>query len=268
MTNKRKTIQILSVLIYLAMTTCLVMSEVHTNRELNIDGNSPLTYFWNIQLGGVDSSLIFDAMTMILLTTFSAYLYIYIKNNQSFVNVQQRIGYKLFIQKAVVRSFLSGFLLSVFSKIYQVILIISILKKFPSNVIFEQTLIQPPFNDNTLISWSMFVLLSSIGWGVYAIFILSIGLFIKKNSVFMIIGAVIGTLLIVGPAMLLIDKSLAFFLTVILLPSLVTPGQMNFIINNGHDYNVYFIFILSVTLYTSISLLIIKNWINQTQKNG
>lgn len=266
--NRRSKVQFLILIIYFVTITALVLNVLKVNSGLAVDGTMPLTNFWNIQLSGADSSLSLEIITMMLFTTFTPSLFIYMKNNQFFGNIHQRIGYEKFLKDSLVKSFMSAFILSFITKVYELTLISVLLNEFPSNIILEDNLIIPPFSDNTLKSWIIFVLLSSIGWGIYAVFIFSIGLFIKKNSLYLIIGAIVGSILIVVPGMLvpiLGALSVPFFSTWFL-PSLVAPGQMDFIISNGVNNNVYIYYIFSVLIYLTISWGLIQKWLVQKRE--
>lgn len=268
MIDKRKAVQILSLLLYLGVVSTIVIDTVHEYSDLPPIDHTLFTDFWYIQLGGPECSVMFHTLSMILFTTFSSYIFIYIKNNQSFLNVHQRIGYKGFVRTGFIRTFLAGAFLSALTLVYELVLFAILLKQVPSNIKLEECLIQPPFDDNTISSWLIFVLLSSIGWGIYAMFIYSVGLFINKNSVFIIIGAVIGILLIIGPVLLLVSEYLAFPLTVILFQSLTAPGQLNFNVYNAYNYNVFLISTLSGIFYLTASLGLANLWIKTKQKNG
>ncbi|BAK22247.1 hypothetical protein MPTP_1853 (plasmid) [Melissococcus plutonius ATCC 35311] len=54
---------------------------------------------------------------MILYTIFGSTLFIYIKNNHTFYNIQQRIGYVKFLKISAFITFLSTFILSIFTKV-------------------------------------------------------------------------------------------------------------------------------------------------------
>ncbi len=207
---------------------------------------------------------------MILYTIFGSTLFIYIKNNHTFYNIQQRIEYVKFLKISASITFLSAFLLSIFTKIYELLFIIILLRRFPSNIKLEKFLIQPPFNDNTLKSMIIFTLLSAIGWGIFAVFIFSLGLFIRKTSIYFVLGATVGTSLIVIPGIfvpILGIKSVPFF-SLWFLPSLIAPGQLNFAVSNGQNINVYTLFFFSFFIYSTISWILMRQWIIRKRRRG
>lgn len=92
-----------------------------------------------------------------------------------------------------------------------------------------------------------FTLFSAIGWGVFAVFIFSLGIFIQKTSIHFILGAIIGTNLIVLPTIFVFNlgiKSIPFF-SLWFLPKLIAPGQLDFNLANGHNINDYILFLFS-----------------------
>ncbi|NVY95967.1 hypothetical protein HU830_02010 [Lactobacillus sp. DCY120] len=203
-------------------------------------------------------------MALSFLTSYGSFKSIYIKNNNYFNNVNQRIGYVSFLKKASLRTFFVAFFISLLTKIYQLILSFIILKKLPSNVVIPAEL--SPFADNRFSSCVIFIILASLGWGIYAVFIFSLGLFIKKNSIYLVLGAIVGTLLILIPGMF--SRILTYGMYILLLPTLIAPGQMTFGILGGKHPNVYIGFLLSASIYLIFSLFLMYWWMVYKQKKG
>lgn len=265
LTNGKK-ITTFILIFYFTIISWITVQVVDRNWSVGIHGETPLTDFWYIQLGGAEDSIIIDSLMMTLLTILGAFLFIYIKNNRSFYMVQQRIGYTVFLKRAMIASFLGAFGLSIITKLYELIIIVLTTKKLPSNIILPKNIRfgNGPFYDNTLLSFAIFVLLSSIGWGVYAIFIFAVGLFVRKNSIFIVLGVVFGLSLITGIA-LGANFSLftAHILYVILLTTLISPGQLRMGIFQLHQPNVYISFFWAALAYAGMSWLIMKLWLKR-----
>lgn len=270
MISKTNLIRISVCLVYFCVITgqIVLLFSKYIGYGMDITSTRAMQLWWEIQFSGVSSSTILDVLQMIVFTTLLTYISIYIKNNQFFTLVHQRTGYSRFLQSTFLKSFCSAFFLSFITHIYGLVLFSILCKQIPSFVKIDDIYINTAFQDNTFISWFIFVLLSAIGWGIYAILICSIGLFINKNSVFFVSGAVIGTLLIVVPAMLVANDLLRYLFSIVILPSLIIPGQLHFFQNVGTPPNVWLIFGLSACLYTGVSVLLAQKWVHDTQSHG
>lgn len=267
-----KNTNIYLLIIYFILITWLTFQVININKGLQINGNSPLTYFWEIQFSGPSSSLIIDTISMIIFSVYGSTIYIYIKNNNFFYSVQQRIGYTKFVKYAVVKTFFYATLLSLLTKVYELLLICLVIKKIPSNIALSQELLlgRNPLDDNTIKGYFIFLLLSSIGWGIYSIFILSIGLFVKKMGIYFVLSPIIGTTLILIPGILVpaLGVSWVPFFSTWFIPSLIAPGQLGFAVSNGHSPNIYILFIFSTLIYSTLSFLVMKIWIYNKTKKG
>ncbi|MDE3316708.1 hypothetical protein [Lacticaseibacillus zeae] len=265
LTNGKKIVGFM-LIAYFAVVTWVAVQVVTSNLGVGIHGDTPLTDFLYMQFGGSQSSVLFDSLTMMLLTGAGAFLFIYIKNNRAFYMVQQRIGYTAFLKRAVIASFLSAFGLSIITKLYELTVIIIAAGRLPSNVVLPKIARfgNGPFDDNTLLSFAIFVLLSSIGWGIYAIFIFAIGLFVRKNSIYIVLGAVLGIGLITGIALLgNLNLIVSHVLYVIFLPTLIAPGQIRLNIFQNHQPNVYISFLLAALAYAGMSWLVMQLWLKR-----
>ena len=247
---------------------------VNANLGVGIHGDTVLTDFWYVQFAGPGDPMVVAVATLVLYTALPAFMYIYLNNNSAFFNVQQRLNYHGFLKLATRTTFSGAFGFSIVTKLYELILIMAMVHTWPSNVILPQQIRfgLGPFNDNTLLSFAMFALISSIGWGIFAVFVFSIGLFIKKNSIFLILGALIATGLIVGPGLLVmvLPKSLLFasFINVLFIPSLIAPGQMVLAVFNGKTPNVYLTFLIATAIYSSAAWLLTGLWIKHRTTRG
>lgn len=268
MLYKTKMVQVSVTILYLCLLTYQVAHVVVQYSAIQIDGTTPISLFWLIQFSGVDTSIIMDLIKLIIFTILVAYPWLYIKNNHSFSNVQQRIGYKTYLKLSTIKVFRWGFILSLLSHIYELSLLSLLLKKLPSNQPLAADLIYFAFRDNTLGSWGLFTLLAALGWGIFAVLIFCVNLFINKNSIALVSGAIIGTLLIVAPAMLLFNDAAKFLLSVVILPSLIIPGQLAFTNIKGEPFNVYLLFVLASAFYLSCAYVLSAIWVKHKQRNG
>ena len=270
MFSKTNIIRIGVLLLYLSLMTIhtiFVFNEIGIT-VLDINGEMQMYLWWDVQFSGADADVIISLLSLILFTTFGSYTAIYIKNNPFFIFVQQRTGYKQFLKSTFLKTFSTCVCVSVITKVYGLLLISALCKQLPSNVKLDELFLTTAFRDNTWGSWLTFVLLSSIGWGVYAILICAIGLFIKKNSVFLVSGGVIGILLILVPAMTSFNEPTKVLVSPMLLVSLIEPGQLTLFHGEITMQMIVLFYLLAIVIYLGISGLLVKKWVHDTKKMG
>ncbi|MBZ5965070.1 hypothetical protein KIJ11_06575 [Leuconostoc gelidum subsp. gelidum] len=225
--------------------------------------------FYMLQFGNV--SEIVSILMLIMIPISGSLLFTYIKNNNYFYSFIQRHSYKNFLSKALIVTFLTAFIFSLVILLYQLLLISLSIHPLDwrnidaKNVISGVTM----FDDGNLSSTVKFILLSSFGWGIYANLVFSIGLFIKKNAINIISGGIIGSSLIIVPALIshLFQGTLLKMVYIVSLPTLIAPGQMN-VQYFGNQNQLYLYFVLSTIVYMSLTLGIVYFWIKKKQKEG
>lgn len=256
-------------LVFCGIVTIETMLVIFESNTLPHNALNTSNTFYMLQFGNV--SEIVSTLMLIVIPISGSLLFIYIKNNNYFYSFIQRYSYKKFVAKALIATFLTAFIFSLVILLYQLLLISLIIHPLDwkhvdaKNTISGVTL----FDDGNLSSTIKFILLSSFGWGIYADFVFSIGLFIKKNAINIISGGIIGSSLIIVPA--LISHSFQGVLLKIVyifsLPTLIAPGQMNFR-DFGNQNQIYLYFCLSTIVYMSLTLGIVYFWIRKKQKEG
>lgn len=270
MFSKTNTIRIGALLLYLSLMTIhtiSVFNEIGIT-VFDINGEMQMYLWWDVQFSGADADPVVNILSLILFTTFGSYTAIYIKNNPFFIFVQQRTGYKRFLKSTFLETFCTCVCVALITKAYELLLISALCKQLPSNVKLDELFLTTAFRDNTWGSWLTFVLLSSIGWGIYAILICAIGLFIKKNSVFLVSGGVIGILLILVPAMIAFNEPMKVLVSPVLLASLIEPGQLTLFHGDITLQMIVLFYLLAISVYLVVSGLLVKHWVHDTQTNG
>lgn len=269
--KRLRSIILLFVLIYLAIMSVEIVITLDEERDIIKNGATVLSSFWDIQFGGPGGGLFSEIMSLIIITFVGSFSFIYLKNNHAFYNVQQRIDYRGYLSLALRRTMIAAAVLSILVKIYQLLLILLITRTLPSNIPFPEEMMfgLTAFNDNTLMSVAVFTVLSAIGWAVYAAFIFSIGLFVKKNAVYVVLGAVVGLMLIALPSLINIPSELVSTLFyVFLMANMISPGQAIFNSFNGNPPNVYLAFVLASLFYAGIAYLLIRLWVRRQRMEG
>lgn len=270
--KRTRSIFLLFVLIYLAIVSAEMGSFIYDERDLFKDGTTALYNFWNFQfIGGSDNGLFSDISSLVVIPLVGSFVFIYLKNNHAFYNVQQRIGYRGYLRLALRRTMIGAAVFSVLIKIYQLLFVILLTRTMPSNdrVPEEMMFGQTAFNDNTLMSVAIYTVLSAVGWAIFAAFIFSIGLFIKKNSVYFVLGPVIGLSLLLVPIMVTPkDKLIDTVIYLFYFSNLMSPGQIIFNVFNGNPPNVYLAFVLACLFYGGIASILIRVWTKRQRMEG
>lgn len=211
----------------------------------------------------------FTIVSYILLPLFGSFFYIYQKDNATFNFLPQRITYLKYLNKGFLSSFLGGFLLSLFTSIYEIIFINLTLSQinYSANGYFKEVG-TPSFSNNTLIEIISLITLNALGWGIYSIFMFALNLYIPKLIFsipsgfffYLIIMLLISTIASKSPLILIIMGTL-------FPESLVSPGFTTFF-GLSYPINYYLQFILSAVFYTFLAIILAIIWKKRRLKYG
>lgn len=258
-TNK---IIIIALLGYLVFITYLVLSAI--NSELRprttVDANSFIYMFNEVQPFGVYSSFSL-ILALLIFPIVGSFAPIFIKNNNGITNVLQRSGYAKFLRKASWQTFLLGMSFSLLSEIFEIILInwnyapIA----FTNNSFYLGQFFNT-FSKNSLIQLLAYMVTSSIGWGIFSVFIFACGLYIKKNPLFIVSGAVLGLILLLLPTLYgMMNYFLYAVANVTEISILIAPGMISFAGQKAPG-GIMIIWIISAILFALIAWILMMTW--------
>lgn len=271
MTKRTTLIFTAVIIIFFSIITWTTLNTISSYRGISATAATAGNAFFNNQLAGILPVSVSTTM-LVYFTASGSLIAVYCKNNPIFYNIQQRIGYDAFIKKALLRTAIVTTLSSLITSLYEILLITLMIH--PIDLMFTENKNLSSglgfFDNGSLSGIVIFIALSSLGWGVYASFIFSVGLFIKKTPVYLITGAVIGTILIVAPALIsnAFNRTLVPFLNLFILPTLIVPGQMQLVGNGPAITPVYSSFIIATTIYITVTWALTRLWIVRKQKVG
>lgn len=275
MLKKIKRIIIISILLYLLLITWQVFAGINDNLGvLPKNGkvsDASVQLFFSLQPNGWDENVIVEIVMMALLPALGAGLYIYLKNNGMFADVQQRIDYSAFLKKGLTNTFLVATLISVFTNIYR----LGLINWFYYPLVFQT---QPAqiyrdarpgyFSSNELIDVIFYIIFAAIGWGIFAVLIFSVGLFVKKNALFYIMGPIIAIALILFALLGNLQNPVWYTIANISFPfTILAPGQ--FALGSRIPIlNSYLIFFVTVILYLLVTITLVTTWYKRKRKLG
>ncbi|TSO26965.1 hypothetical protein [Lactobacillus sp. LL6] len=262
MTKRTKKIIVIGALIYFVLTTYMVLAAIKEELRpgLKFDVDNGIYMFLGVQpFGFADDGFITSMMPLLLIPVFSSFYIIFIKNNNGITNIIQRIGYKKYLQTSVLHvfSFASVFALGV--QLYEIVLINWFYSPFAftsNSLVVSQ---RPHFTSNSLIHLIAYLITSSVGWGIFAVLIFAIGLFIKKNAIYLISGAVVGLALMLFFALFPINSITVFVANITTIFNLIAPGQVS-IHSQFPPLGLPLTWIIIAIIYASVSFLLIKLW--------
>ena len=259
MTKRTKKIIVIGMLFYLIVVTYCIFAAIKDEQGVRLSNTSAITMFYYIQFSGVDSSLTKDVLNLLIISGLSSFYIIFMKNNNQFNNIIQRVGYKKFFLKSIVNVFCTVSLLTVFVYLYELIVINWFY--FPLN--FSGTILPgefaATFSSNFGVQTIWYILSSSIGWGIFAVLIFSIGLFIKKNAIYLILSAIVGLALIMFIFLLPINSFTIFLANITIILNLIAPGQVS-IHSQFPPLGLPLTWVIIAIIYASVSFLLIKLW--------
>ncbi|MGQ5708486.1 hypothetical protein [Lactobacillus sp. PSON] len=259
MTKRTKKIIVIGILFYLIVVTYCIFAAIKDVQGVGLSNTSAITMFFNIQFSEVESSLTKDVINLLIISGLSSFYIIFMKNNNQFNNIIQRIGYKKFFLKSIVNVFCTASLLTVFVYLYELIVInwFYFPLNFSGKIMFGE--FAATFSNNFGVQTIWYILSSSIGWGIFAVLIFAIGLFIKKNAIYLILSAVVGLALIMFVFLLPINSFTIFLVNILSIFNLIAPGQISF--NSQYPpLGLPLTWIIIAIIYASVSFLLIRLW--------
>lgn len=270
MSKRTKQIVIVGMLIYLLLITYVVFAsikeEMRPGLKFNVD--NAIYMFSYVQPFGVgENFLITQILPFLLIPVLSSFYLIFIKNNNELSNVIQRIGYSNFLKQSVLKVFTIASLFSLIIELYELILINWFYSPlaFTKNSLFLSD--RASFSHNSLVHLIMYILTSSIGWGIFSILIFAIGLFVSKNVVYILVGPIVAMIMILVPILGGVNnKILVFIANIIVTPALTSPGQVN-IASQNPPLGLFLTWIIIAVIYSLVAFLLVKLW-HQKQLRG
>lgn len=223
--------------------------------------------FFSLQLG--QSSPIYSIIVFTIVAIYSNFIWIYSKNNNFFFNIIQRIGYTKFLKKGALYSFLGGSLLSVMMSFYQLSFLTLLIHPLQLNTpVTNQSEGISAFDNGNLWSIVQFTTLAALGWGVYAVFVFAVTLWIKKNVLAMVSGGLLGVLLFVLPALLaqLLQGIGTTFFYPVQISTLLSPGLITYPsipIEQAASYFPY-----ALLFYALLAIFLMILWVKQKEKKN
>ena len=227
--------------------------------------------FFSIQPNGWNENIINLVMMLAFVPTFGAGLIIYFKNNNMFGAVQQRVGYHKFLKIGVINSFIVGFLFSLITNLYQLALIRIFYYPFFFKIRPRKLYIgaRPGyFSTNQLTDLCSYVTLAAVGWGIFAILIFSIGLFVSKNGIYLVLGPCVGLGLTLLSILISMGNKILLFVSYTWFPfAVLAPGQFA-LGSRLPPINSYLLFMTVALLYLLFAACLIQLWQKKKRRLG
>lgn len=264
-TNK---IIIFALLLYLIFITYTTLSVIHSELRpgIKISSDSFIYMFELVQpfsIFGAASGIV----ALLLFPMMGSFVPIFIKNNNELTNVIQRIGYNTFLKRAAKQTFLIGMLFSLITEIYTIILInwnyapIA----FTKNSLYLRQEVNA-FSTDSLVQLLAFLLTSALGWGIFSVLVFACGLYIKKNPIYLVSGAVLGLFLLLLPSFY---GTTNYFLYIVAniteVITLTTPGMVN-LFSSQAPGGIWLMWILSAAFYSFLATILMIFWKKQQER--
>ncbi|MBS9335286.1 hypothetical protein LQZ24_03250 [Fructobacillus sp. M1-13] len=221
--------------------------------------------FYFLQIG--QSNPAYDLVLFCMLTIFANFIFVYAKNSPFFFNIIQRIGYRRFLTKGVVVSFIGGATLSLLMSLYQLVLLSLFIHPLSFGPVADNKANGLAFyDDGNLWSTIQFCFLAAIGWGIYAMFVFSATLWVKKTAIAIVSGSLLGVAFFLAPAILaqLLNGHLSGALYSLQVSTLIAPGMVSYP-TISMDKTVFY-FICAACLYTLLTVSSASLWMKKKER--
>ena len=275
MLSRTKKFVLIILIIYLLLITWQFVTATKDGAGLiPLNGKAvdiSVMLFFSIQPNGWNENIINLVMMLAFVPTFGAGLIIYFKNNNMFGAVQQRVGYHKFLKIGVINSFIVGFLFSLITNLYQLALIRIFYYPFFFKIRPRKLYIgaRPGyFSTNQLTDLCSYVTLAAVGWGIFAILIFSIGLFVSKNGIYLVLGPCVGLGLTLLSILISMGNKILLFVSYTWFPfAVLAPGQFA-LGSRLPPINSYLLFMTVALLYLLFAACLIQLWQKKKRRLG
>ena len=275
MLKKTKKISFFAMLLYMLLITWQTFLVIRNYKGiLPVDGrasNVSINLFFSLQPGGYEDNFVIDIIMLILIPTLGSGLFVYFKNNNMFSLIQQRQGYFHFFKKSFKNIIFNSIFISVITNIYQVGLINWFYYPFFFKSLNSKTMAgyRPGyFSTNEMIDLITYIVLAAIGWAIFSILVFSIGLFVNKNTFYLVLGPIVCLGLTLIIILTNVNNIVLRIISYIVLPyTLLAPGQYA-LAGQLPPINSYLSFLISMLLYLIIATELIRIWYKRKKTEG
>ncbi len=198
MLTKTKKIFFIATVIYLLVIIGQVAYAIYDNLPVLKSNNYAFDYLYDmVQYGGANETVIGEVASYLLVPMIGAGLAIYMKNSHELYSIVSRIGWSQFFKKSIKYTFWGATILYWLGCLIEMVIINIFYHHFVYQPFAQDILIRGDgyFSLNNLANLVIKTILNGFGWGIFAIFIFNLALFVKKTSLCFFLGPVIGYLI-------------------------------------------------------------------------
>lgn len=263
--SKRFYIKLLFIFTILGTTLWFTLTTLKTINLAQTNALQTSNTFYSLQF----DDPIYNLIELIFISISGSFIWIYMNNNSSKYLIIQRIGYINFLKKGILSSFSFAFILSLLLLTYQLILVSMFIHPLSMTPVTNNLSTGiSPFDNGYFWSTIQFIIMAAVGWGVFALLVFAIALWVKKTVIAIILGGAVGAALIVVPALLaqILPRYLSIFCYAIQASTLISPGSLNYPVLPSHQATSYFP--LSVFIYLFFSGILMFSWYKKRQQES
>lgn len=271
MLTRTRKIYVGAVVIYLLIIAGQVAYAIYDNPPPFKDNTYAFDYLFDtVQPLGVDETMIGAIAIFLFVPIIGAALAIYIKNNHELYNVVGRTGWKKFFARNISYTFLGGVGLYWLGCLLEGLII----------SIFYHGFVYMPYNEiilirgdnylslNNLANLLIKITLFGIGWGIYAVFIFSVALFVKKNSLCLFLGPVVGFIItLTGNISSDIGGTLFIVSNIWNTTNIINPLE-NATVENPSPAIYYLNYATTAVFYITLTAVLLRIWYMKNVEKG
>lgn len=264
MKTTRQKLNILGFLLLSLTTIIQTLLIIMQSSEMLHGGETGTGIFYGLQLfGNMETPwhlLIFQSLNFLILF----WLAIYVKNTAMFSMILTRKSYKQVINATLKKIFFGAFILRISQALIELLLLNFLFAptKLLSHSDFLINGMPAIFSSNGITNLLLYLILSAIGWGITAMLLFALSLYIKKTTLILPMVLLVNLVLVVLPGMLnlLTAGKLSPIFYLIFLPLITSPGEINFG-TPTMPYNLLLMYTATATLCLIGTYILISKWI-------
>lgn len=271
MLTRTRKIYVGAVVIYLLVIIGQVAYAIYDNFPAVKSNDYAFDYLFNtVQPFGIDETMIGSIVISLLVPIIGEALAIYIKNNHELFNVVSRTGWNYFFTKSISYAFWGAVFLYWVGCLLEALII----------DIFYHGFVYMPYNEiilmrgdgyfslNNLANLLIEVVLNGIGWGIYATFIFSVALFVKKNSLCLFLGAVVDFMISLTESISTEIGGTLFIVSNIWDTTNIINPLLNAMVEHPSPAIYYLNYATTAVFYITLTAVLLRIWYMKNVEKG
>lgn len=272
MLTKTKKLFFIAAASYLLVIVGQTGYAIYDNLPVSKSNNYAFDYLFDmVQHDGANETTIGEIAIYLLVPMIGAALAIYLKNSHELYSIVSRIGWSRFFRKSIKYTFWSAVILYWLGCLLEMLIINIFYHPFVYQPFARDILIRGDgyFSLNNAVNLLIKTTLNGFGWGIFALFIFSLALFVKKNSLCFCLGPIVGYLItILGYLVEDIGGTVCVISNIWDIVNIMNPIEKNIMVENPLPAIYYLNYATTAIFYITLTSVLLRIWYMKNVEKG